>query len=141
MSTTSSRSTKKPSVVVVRTGKPSPMIIRPDKESFEVLNSENIILDFQEVNSLNSWPPTNEGIMDDVTLNQNVSKEKKLPTENFEEIIEQIDKEIKKFDSTTLEKPGFGAETGKENCVDSLSINESCVPSPIACAPHFSSLL
>ena len=80
VSTTSSRSAKKPSVVVVRTGKPSPMIIRPDKESFEVLNSENIILDFQEVNSLNSWPPTNEGIMEDVTLNQNVSKEKKLPT-------------------------------------------------------------
>ena len=25
--------------------------------------------------------------------------------------------------------------------MDSLSINESCVPSPTACAPHFSSLL
>ena len=80
VSTTSSRSAKKPPVVVVRTGKPSTMIIRPDKESFEVPNSENIIPDFQEVNSLNSWPPTDEGIMEDVTLNQNVSKEKKLPT-------------------------------------------------------------
>ena len=80
VSTTSSRLAKKLPVVVVRIGKPSPMIIRPDKESFEVPNSENIILDFQEVNSLNLWPPTDEGIMDDVTLNQNVSKEKKLPT-------------------------------------------------------------
>ena len=103
---------------------PSQVIIRPEKENFEVPSSENIIPDFQEVNPLNSWPSTDEGIMEEVTLNQNGSEEKKLPVENFEEIMEGIDKEIKKFDSTTSEKPGFRAKTGKENCVDSLCINE-----------------
>nr|POF19791.1 hypothetical protein CFP56_24788 [Quercus suber] len=138
---TSSVPAKKPPVVVVRSGKPSPVVIRPDKESFEVPNSENIIPDFQEVNPLNSWAPADEGIMEKVTLNHNGSEEKKLPAENFEEIIEGIDKEIKKFDSTTSEKPEFGAKPGKENCMDSLCINESCEPSPKACPPQFSSFL
>ena len=47
-STTNSRSTKKPPVVVVRTRKPSPEIIRPGKESFKVSHSENMIPDLQE---------------------------------------------------------------------------------------------
>lgn len=124
VSSTSSRPAKKPPVMLVRTGKPSPVIIRPEKENFEAPSSENIIPDFQEVNPLNSWPPIDEGIMEEVTLIQTGSVEKKLYAENFEEIMEGIDKEIKKFDSTTSEKPGCGAKTGKEICVDPLCINE-----------------
>lgn len=45
-STTNSRLAKKPLVVVVCTGKPSSEIIRPEKESFEVSNSESIIPNF-----------------------------------------------------------------------------------------------
>ena len=47
-STTNSKSAKKPPVVVVRTRKPSPEVIRPGKESFEVSHSENMIPDLQE---------------------------------------------------------------------------------------------
>ena len=79
--------------------------------------------------------------INEVTLNQNGSEEKKQPAEDFEEIIEGMDKEIKKHDSTTSGKSGYRAKTGKENFVDSLCINESCEPNPTACAPHFSSLL
>ena len=66
---TNSKSAKKPLVVVVRIGKPSPEIIRLGKESFEVSHSENMIPNFQEDNPLNFRPLTNEGIIRDLNSN------------------------------------------------------------------------
>ena len=43
------RTTKKTPVVVVRTGKPMPEVIRLEKESLEVHNEENIEPVFQEM--------------------------------------------------------------------------------------------
>ena len=57
---TSSTSLKKPPVVVVCIGKPSPEIIRPEKESTKPLQQENIVVDFQEENTQHSNQiPTN----------------------------------------------------------------------------------
>ena len=48
-----------------------------------------------------------------------------LSTEIFEEVIGEIDKEINKFDSVATVISEFGVGTGKENCMDFLSINDS----------------
>lgn len=150
---------KKPPVVVVRTGKPSPEIIQTKKEHLEAPNSENIAPDFQEVNPLNLNPPTNVGILEDVTIHQaeSVEKkvsdvvfedvisqklesiEKKMSAEVFEEEIGEIDKGIKKYDSNSTLIPGFSAGIRKENYVDLLSINGSSAPSLSTHAPLFSS--
>nr|POE70179.1 ribonuclease 3-like protein 2 [Quercus suber] len=55
-STTISKSAQKPPAVVVRSGKPSPEVIRPDKESVSNFPSANIAPDFQEINMENMMP-------------------------------------------------------------------------------------
>lgn len=104
---------KKPPVVVVRTGKPSPEIIRTKKEHLEAPNSENIAPNFQEVNPLNPNPPTNEGILEDVTLHQAESVEKKVSDVVFEDVISQQPESIEKKMSAEVFEEEIG-EIDKE---------------------------
>jgi len=83
-STANSRTAKKLPVVVVRTGKPSLEIIRFEKENPEAYNREDIVSDFQEVYQLNSRLPTDEGIMEDLMLQQTES------AESFEEVLGRL---------------------------------------------------
>lgn len=71
--------------------------------------------------------------------NRKDSVEKNQSAEIFEEVIREIDKEINKFDSVTTIIPKFGVGTCKENCMEFLSINDSCEPSHTAHAPHIPS--
>ena len=78
---------KMPPVVVVRTGNTTPEIIRLENE---------------------------EGNMGDVTCQQSGLAGKKMSTESFEEVLEEIDKEIKKFDSRASVAAGFKGNTNEE---------------------------
>ena len=56
VSTSNSNPARKAPVVVVRSGKPSPEVIRPDKESVNTFPSADIAPDFQEINRENLAP-------------------------------------------------------------------------------------
>ena len=59
-----------PPVVVIRTGKPSPEIIRPEKETTETLLQENNLPNFQEQNPQHLISnPTGQGISRNLNLN------------------------------------------------------------------------
>nr|POE64541.1 hypothetical protein CFP56_18828 [Quercus suber] len=119
---------KKTPVVVVRSGKLSPKIIRLEKESLtpeiirlekeslEVHNEENIEPVFQEAGSV---------------------VEKEL-VKSFEEVMGEIDKEIKKYDSKSFVSPSFGDSTGKENYVGQPRINEANVLCTSTLSAHLS---
>lgn len=89
---------KKPLVVVVRSGKLVPEIIRTDKESLETHVEGNMESVFKEVNSQKTRLALDEGIKEDVMLHQPEPIKKKVSDEAFEEEIRKNDKEIKKYD-------------------------------------------
>ena len=57
---------------------------------------------------------------------------------SFEEVIEEIDKKIKKYDSKSIVSPSFGDSTRKENYVSHPRINEANVPCTPTHAAHLS---
>ena len=82
--------------------------------------------------------------MEDLMLQQAESVEEKVLVQSFEEVIGEIDKEIKKYDSKSFASPSFGDSTRKENYVGHPRINEAnmpCTPthvahlSPSTCVP------
>lgn len=77
--------------------------------------------------------------MGDLNSNQKDLVEKNLSAEIFKEAIGEIDKKINKFDSIITVIPEFGVGIGKENCIEFLSINDSCEPSHTTCAPQIPS--
>lgn len=77
--------------------------------------------------------------MEGLMLQQIRSAEKKASAKSFEEVIGEIDKEIKEYDSNTTMSLGFGVGTGKENYVDHPSINEVNVSCPSTNAAYLSS--
>nr|POE96330.1 hypothetical protein CFP56_49730 [Quercus suber] len=119
------KTTKKTPVVVVRTGKPVSKVIRLEKESLEVHNEENIEPVFQEAYQQGSRLSTEEGIMEDLILQQAGLVEEKVSIKSFKEVIREIDKGIKKYDSQSIVSPSFGDSIGKENYVGYPRINEA----------------
>lgn len=114
---------EKPPVVVVRTGKPLPEILRPEKESTSNVQQRNNDADFQENTSQNSCPiSTNLGIPRNLNLKSANLGERRSADEIFKERIEEIDYELNRFDPriNTVAKNIVG--TGKENLLASLSL-------------------
>ena len=53
--------------------------------------------------------------MEDLMLQQAESVEEKVSVQSFKEVIGEIDKEIKKYDSKSFVSPSFGDSIRKEN--------------------------
>ena len=124
-STSTSNPVRKAPVVVVRSGKPSPEIIHPDKESVNTFPSADTAPDFQEVNRENLAPIESENI-----TNLENPKLKDLGEINqlagdFEEEIEVIDKEIRRFDLDISNVAVNRACPGKENIIEPPSAQVS----------------
>ena len=64
--------------------------------------------------------------------------EEKVLVKSFEEVIEEIDKEIKKYDLKSIVSPSFGNNTRKENYMGHPRINEANVPCTPTHAAHLS---
>ena len=124
-STTPTPPMGKPSVVVVRTGKPSPEVIILEKESIVNGQQGNKEADSQENNSHDSRSASyNSGILRNLNLKSTDLGETRLADEIFEERIEEIDKELKSFDPTITTTAKNIAATGKENLLESLSLTD-----------------
>nr|POE84658.1 hypothetical protein CFP56_58081 [Quercus suber] len=115
----------KPPVVVVCTGKPSLEVIRLEKESTANGQQGNNDADSQE-NILHDSRPSsyNLGILRNLNLKSTDLGEKRSADEIFKERIEEIDKELKRFDSTITTTAKNIATTGKENLLASLSFTD-----------------
>ena len=74
--------------------------------------------------------------MEDLMLQQAESVEEKVLVQSFEEVIGEIDKEIKKYDSKSFASPSFGDSTRKENYVGHPRINEANMPCTPTHAAH-----
>ena len=93
---------KKPLVVVGQTGKPSLEIIRLEKENTETLLQEIFFPDFREHNPQHSISnPTGQGILRNLNLNTSGLGNTKSSAEIFKERIEEIDRELNKFNPNT----------------------------------------
>ena len=71
-------------------------------------------------------------------LQQAESVEEKVSVQSFKEVIGEIDKEIKKYDSKSFVSPSFGDSTRKENYVGHPRINEANVSCTSTYAAHLS---
>jgi len=113
----------KPPMVVIRIGKPSPVVIRSKKESTkngqqgdtEVDSQENILHDSRSASY-------NSGILRNLNLKTTDLGETRSADEIFEERIEEIDKELNRFDPTITTTAKNIAVTDKENLLESLSL-------------------
>ncbi|KAK9999213.1 hypothetical protein SO802_018816 [Lithocarpus litseifolius] len=108
-------------VVVVRTGKPSPEIIRTEKEN--TANEQQGINGAESQDNLqdsrqNSY---NSGILKNLNVKSMYEMEKRSTDEIFKERIEEIDRELKRFDPKINSEAKNIADTGKENILASLS--------------------
>ena len=111
-------------MLVVRTGKPLPEVIRLEKESTVNGQQGNKEADSQENNSHDSHLASyNSGILRNLNLKSTIFGETSSADEIFEERIEEIDKELKRFDPTTTTAKNIVA-MGKENLQESLSLTD-----------------
>ena len=95
----SSTSSRKPPVVVVRMGKPSLEIFRPEKERTKTIQRENISLNFPDEDLRQSMPtPMDCGIFKDSNISKPDSEISEKSTKNFEERIGEIDRELSRYD-------------------------------------------
>ena len=116
---------RKPLVVVVRSGKPSPKVVRPDKESASIFPSANIAPEFQELNMENIVPQESVDATNLGSSNLTDFRERIMQAGVFEEVIEDIDKDIRKFDLAASNNAKNRACLGKENIPESPSIQDS----------------
>ena len=125
---------KKALVVVVRSGKITPEIVRTtNKESLDSHAEGDMDPVFMEVNKDKSRLSTEEEFMEDVTIHEPGYGEcdntihdpkpvmEKVLTDASEEEIREMDKEIKKHDIICVRPPSFGVDTGKE-----ILLNQAC---------------
>ncbi|KAL0002652.1 hypothetical protein SO802_016433 [Lithocarpus litseifolius] len=110
----------KPPVVVVRTGKPSPEIIRTEKET--TANEQQGINGAESQDHLQESRQTsyNSGTFKNLNGKSMYEKEKRSADEIFKERIEEIDRELKRFDPKIISEAKNIADTGKENILASL---------------------
>ena len=120
-----SKPARKPLVVVVRSGKPSPEVVRPDKESASISPSANVAPEFQELNMENIVPQESRDATNLGNSNLTDFRERVEQAGVFEEVIEDIDKDIRKFDLATSNNAENKACLGKENIPESPSIQDS----------------
>ena len=117
-----SNQSRKPPVVVVRKGGPSPEIVRPEKERNEQSGTTDSAPDIQgEDPLLPNQTPTVQlypNIADPVFMAE------KKSDELFEEQIQEIDRELGKFDANREISRDKQGENNKENNLEFLTINE-----------------
>nr|POF26687.1 hypothetical protein CFP56_36554 [Quercus suber] len=112
-------------MVVVCTGKPSPEVIRLEKESTANKQQDNNDADSQENNLHDSHSTSyNSRILRNLNLKSTDLGETRSADEIFKERIEEIDKELKRFDPTITTTTKNIAATGKENLLESLSLTD-----------------
>ena len=112
-------------MLVVRTGKPSPEVIRLEKESIVNGQQGNKEADSQKNNLHDSHSASyNSGILRNLNLKSTILGGTSSVDEIFEERIEEIDKELKSFDPTITTTAKNIATTGKENLLESLSLTD-----------------
>jgi len=118
------RTSDKPPVVL-RRGGPSPEIVRPEKENLNPTQNHNDDPDIQEQNQVES-SPSHTAVGDLFALNtKNLGLDmRELSAELFEERIKEIDKDIARFDADTDLCSKNNSFTGKENNLESMTINE-----------------
>nr|POE91701.1 hypothetical protein CFP56_34473 [Quercus suber] len=111
--------------MVIRRGGPVPEIIRTNQGS-ETFNKEGIKSpDIQEVNPVESMPfHTDSHVEIEVMAGDTDQIKGRLSAELFEEKLEEINRELSKFDTATDSQPKSNSPTGKENIVESMTINE-----------------
>ena len=80
-----------------------------------------------------------EGIKDDMILQQAGSTEEKVLGKTFEELIGELDEEIKKYNSKDSVLTSLGVSMEKENLGGQPTINEACMPCPPIHANNLSS--
>jgi len=121
-------STLKPSIkpqVVIRRGGSALEIFRSGQGS-EIPNQEGIkFLDFHEANPMESSPfHTNHNNLGEVNAINTDLNRGSLSAELFEEKLEEINHDLRKFDAATEFHSKSNSPTGKENNLDSMTINE-----------------
>ena len=115
----------KPPVVVVRTGKPSPEIIRPKKDSPVNTQQHNQSEDFQENFPQFSNPITiDPGFLGNSNLKAINVEESRSADELFEERVGEIDYELNRFDPKMTIAAKNIVVTGKENLLATLSLKD-----------------
>ena len=120
-----SKPAREPPVVVVRSGKDSPEILRPDKESASIFPSANIAPDFQELNMENIAHTESAAASNLGSSNLTDHGERIVQAAVFEEVLEDIDKDICKFDLAASNIAEQRTCLGKENIIESPSIQDS----------------
>uniref|UniRef100_A0A7N2MGE8 DUF4283 domain-containing protein n=1 Tax=Quercus lobata TaxID=97700 RepID=A0A7N2MGE8_QUELO len=145
--TAKSRIEKQTPMVVVRSGKLAPEIVRSEnistqpesilleKEGFDVHKAKNKEPDLQEANIQDTRQSTMGGKKEDVTIQHAGSAKEMVLGQPFEEVLGEIDKEIGKYDSRSVGAAGFEVNMGKENLVGQPNIKEAmlpCTPSRLA---------
>ena len=110
----------------MRTGKLSPEIIRSEKETNETLMPNYTPPDFQEQFSQHSKSnPSDQGTLRNLNLQIAGMGDTKSAAETFEEKIEEINRELKKFDPKAELASNKIADTGKEKRLESLDISDT----------------
>ena len=111
--------------VMIRRGGPVPEIIRSGKEK-ETPNQEgNKSPDFQETNPVESMPFHTDSHVDiEVNAGNTDQIKGSLSAELFEEKLEEINRELSKFDTATEFQSKSNSPTGEENILESMTINE-----------------
>ena len=112
---------KKVPVVVVRSGKITPEIVRPNKESLDPHVEGDMDPVLMEVNKDKSKLSAKEDFMEDVTIHNPKPATETVFIEACEEENREMDREIKKHESICVRPPGFGVDTGKE-----ILVSEPC---------------
>nr|POE86682.1 hypothetical protein CFP56_52931 [Quercus suber] len=81
--------------------------------------------DIQEVNPVESRPfHTDSHVESEVMAGDTDQIKGRLSAELFEEKLEEINRELRKFDTVADSQPKSNFPTGKENIVESMTINE-----------------
>nr|POE54682.1 hypothetical protein CFP56_25042 [Quercus suber] len=81
--------------------------------------------DIQEVNPVESRPfHTDSHVESEVMAGDTDQIKGRLSAELFEEKLEEINRELRKFDTAADSQPKSNFPTGKENIVESMTINE-----------------
>ena len=112
---------KKVLVVVVGSGKITPEIVRPNKESLDSHVEGDMDPVLMEVNKDKSKLSAEEEFMEDVTIHKPKPAMEKVFTNACEEENREMDREIKKHNSICVRPPSFGVDIGK-----GILVNEPC---------------
>ena len=129
--TATSTSSRKPPIVVVRKEGPSPEILRTEKETEVHLNSTNITPDFQGTESLLSKIIPKDQLNPSNPLGSIPNCVERKSDELFEERLQEIDRNISKFDTNRESDVEKQWGKNKEDLVQQLVVNEKASPAKV----------